>query len=367
MSTLIVLLLVAGAIFVWRRRPDTGPITLEMEHWDVVSDGLHNSNTDMVAWQGGLLLVHASSPWHLASTRSRLVLRHSRDGHTWETWATLGMPGRDIRDPKLAVIGGRLFLYALPNSGITATPTHTVLATSDDGRRWSDFEPVGPAGWLFWRPKSRDGVCWYVSAYWHEHGASRLFCSTDGRDWREVSRIHDGDGNDETAVEFLADGRLLATARLEVTPDAVRGNRNACTLIAVADPPYVAWEIHRSDVTRLDGPVLFRDDDGTLYAVARRQVGRRGPLTRLGGLLSRKRTAVYRVEPERLVHLSDLPSSGDTSYAGVVCRGDALFVDYYTSRIDRDWPWLLAMFLPTGIRMARIDLEALRARSRSVA
>jgi hypothetical protein len=90
-------------------------------------------------------------------------------------------------------------------------------------------------------------------------------------------------------------------------------------------------------------------------------------MTRLGGLFSRKRTAIFRVETDRLVHLTDLPSQGDTSYAGVVRRGDDLFVDYYTSRIDRDWPWLLAMFLPTHIRMARVPLAALRSRSQAVA
>lgn len=367
---IVVLVALAGlglAAFVWWRRPDPSDVRVELEHWDAVADGLHNSNTDLIEWQGRLWLVHAASPWHLASTRCRLVVRCSEDGRTWETRARLGVPDHDIRDPKWAIIGDTLFLYALPNSGLTATPTHTVVSTSRNGSDWSPFEPVGPDGWLFWRPKTADGASWYVPAYFHEHGASMLLRSEDGRTWEEVSRIHDGEGNDETAIEFLPDGRMLATARLEVTPDALRGHPRASTLLAVAGPPYVRWEKTRSRVTRLDGPVLFRDDDGTIYAVARRQVGRRGFMTRLGGLFSRKRTAIFRVETDRLVHLTDLPSQGDTSYAGVVRRGDDLFVDYYTSRIDRDWPWLLAMFLPTHIRMARVPLAALRSRSQAVA
>ena len=337
---------------------------LDLEHWDVVADGQHNSNTDMIAWQGGLLLVHATSPWHFGSTRCRLVLRFSEDGRRWDTLASLGVPGCDIRDPKLLVLGDELLLYALPNRGFTATPTHTVLATSRDGRSWSDFAPVGPEGWLFWRPKSADGKTWYVPAYWHAHGASLLLRSNDGRSWEEVSRIHDGDGNDETAIEFLPDGRLLATARLEITPDKIRGNADACTLLAVADPPFTKWTKVRSQVTRLDGPVLF-SDRGTVFAVARGQVGERGPFTRLGGLLSRKRTALFRVGPERLVHLADLPSSGDTSYAGVVLRDGSALIDYYTSPIDRDWPWLYAMLRPTHIRMARVGLDSLHALSRA--
>jgi hypothetical protein len=367
-DTLLLLVLVGFALYVYLRRADhdVDP-RLSLEHWSIVSDGIHNSNTDMIEWQGELLLVHAASPWHLASTRSRLLVKRSRDGRAWETLATLRVPGHDIRDPKLAVVGGRLFLYALPNHGITATPTHTVLATSDDGRSWSGFEKVGPKGWLFWRPKSPDGgKTWYVPAYWHDHGESILLRSEDGLRWEQVSCIHEGDGNDETAIEFLADGRLLATARLEITPDRILGNPDACTLLAVAAPPYETWQTTRSRVTRLDGPVLFTHA-GTVFAVARNQVGPRGPLTSLGGLLSRKRTAIFRVEPDRLVHLSDLPSSGDTSYAGVVLQDGVGFIDYYTSRIDRDWPWLLALFLPTEIRMARISLDGLAALSDATA
>jgi hypothetical protein len=358
--------LCALLLYAWLRpnRADVDP-RLALDHWPAVADGEHNSNTDMILWRGDFLLVHDARPYHLGTPDSRLVVRRSPDGRRWETLSRLQVPGRDVRDPKLVVIGERLFLYALPNSGTMATPEGTVLATSEDAVTWTPFEPVGPEGWLFWRPKSPDGgATWYVPAYWKDHGESILLRSRDGRDWERVSTIHRGDGNDETAIEFLHDGRLLATARLEVTPDTLLGHFDAATALAVADPPYTEWRTVRSRVTRLDGPALFRLDD-TVFAVARHQPEPRGWLTRLGGALSRKRTALYRVEPERLVHLSDLPSAGDTSYAGVVVRDGHVFVDYYTSRIDRDFPWLLGMFLPSEIRMARIPVESLLELSRA--
>jgi hypothetical protein len=315
----------------------------------------------MILWRGDFLLVHDARPYHFGSPAARIVVRRSHDGHHFEELARLQLPGRDIRDPKLAVIGGRLFLYALPNSGVMATPEGTVLATSDDAIHWTPFEPVEPAGWLFWRPKSPDGgATWYVAAYWYEHGKSILLRSNDGRRWERVSVIHDGDGNDETDIEFLPDGRLLATARLEIVPDTILGNAGGHTAIAVAAPPFTHWTTEHSRITRLDGPNLV-SVHGKTYAVGRYQPGPQGVLTRMGGALSRKRTALYQVEPGRLVRLSDLPSSSDTSYAGVVERDGALYVDYYTSRIDRDWPWLIGMALRTDIRMARIPIEALEA------
>jgi hypothetical protein len=45
----------------------------------------------------------------------------------------------------------------------------------------------------------------------------------------------------------------------------------------------------------------------------------------------------------------------------VVLRDGFAYIDYYTSAIQRDYPWFLGMFLPTDIRMARISLDSLLA------
>jgi len=86
-----------------RSRVDAG---LAPEVWVAVGDGVHNSNTDMIAWQGDLLLVHDARPYHLGTPDSRLIVRRSADGRDWQTLATLRVAGKDIRDPKLAVIDG---------------------------------------------------------------------------------------------------------------------------------------------------------------------------------------------------------------------------------------------------------------------
>ncbi len=359
-ATVLLLAALVGAYALLRPNRAQLALGLQIETWDVVADGEHNSNTDMIFWRDHFWLVHAASPYHLGTPKSRLLIRRSSDARSWETVATLRVPGKDIRDPKFAPIGGRLFLYALSNEGIFATPEGSVVSISDDGRTWSEFQPVGPKGWLFWRPKSPDGRTWYVPAYWWDHGESVLLRSLDGLAWERVSTIYQGEGNDETAIQFLPDGRLLATARLEVTPDTLSGNKDASTLLAVAETPFERWSYRKSRVTRLDGPVLF-SHAGRVFAVARHQDGKRGPLMRLGGVWSRKRTSLYEVTEESLTHLSDLPSAGDTSYAGVVLRDGFLYTDYYTSAIDRDYPWFLGMFLPTDIRMARVSLDSLVA------
>lgn len=359
---LVGLAAIAATLAYWLYRPNHSVIepALEIETWSAVNDGRHNSNTDLVFWRGAFYLVHAASPYHMGSSKCRLVLRRSADAHTWETVTEFRVAGQDIRDPKFAIIGDRLFIYVLPNKGVRAQPYATFYSISADGKEWTPLAPIEPPGWLFWRPRTVDGVHWYVPAYWHNHGASALFTSTDGIHWTEVSRIYTGEANDETDIAFLPDGRLLATARLEVKADSPFGHREASTLLATAAPPYRDWQCVKSRVTRLDGPALF-NYAGRVFAVGRYQPGRRGPLMRLGSMMSRKRTSLFLVEPQRLLYLSDLPSAGDTSYAGVVVHGDDLLVSYYTSSIRRDYPWIIGMLAPSEIRMGRIGLASLVA------
>jgi hypothetical protein len=333
------------------------------ESWDVVNDGLHNSNTDMIVWKGMFYLAHAASPFHLGSSECKLVLLRSSDGRCWEQIATLDTAPEDIRDPKFAVIHDQLFLYALKNRAINPEPYTTVYSCSTDGVHWAPFQEIEPKGWLFWRPKSADGHTCYVPAYWWEHGKSILLSSTDGASWSILSEIYRGDRNDETDFEFLPDGRMIATARLEFS-ESWLGHPEGETLIAVSSPPFDSWHVTaRSRVTRLDGPNLFAYH-GQVYAVGRYQPVQRGPFSHQGSILARKRTSLFRVQEQGLVRLTDLPSAGDTSYAGIAIRREDLYVCYYTSDVHKDYIWLVGMFSPSSIRMARVSLPALEALAR---
>jgi len=340
-------------------RPHTAGVDPDVvrETWDVVADGAHNSNTDLTFWNGSFYLCHQTSPSHLGSRRSRLLLWRSRDGRRWDKMTELKAERGEYRDPKFAIIRDRLFIYALPNLTLMAEPVTTVYTSSTDGETWPHPVEIDPPGWLFWRPKTRDGETWYVTAYWHEHGKSILLQSNDGVTWSTVSQVYEGERNDETDFELLPDGRIIATARLEGTGNEW-GDRSASTLIAVARPPYEEWSYDKSYITRLDGPCLF-PYNSRVYAIGRYQATRAPRFVEQGGMYSRKRTSIFLVEGQGLRYLTDLPSAGDTSYAGIAIRGDDLYASYYTSPPERDITWVLGMFRPSNIRMARIDLPAL--------
>ena len=149
------------------------------------------------------------------------------------------------------MIGDALFLYVLANDTFLAIPHETLVATSRDGRSWDAFRPVGPPGFLLWRPRTPDGVTWYVPAFATDGSSVRLLRSADGLAWEELSSIYEGGGASETDVAFATDGTLFALVRLEADDGLVAGSDRNATLVATARPPYLAWAATRVEGERL--------------------------------------------------------------------------------------------------------------------
>jgi hypothetical protein len=328
-----------------------------LETWDAVSDGTHNSNTDLTFWNGHFYLCHQTSPYHLGSSRSRMLLWRSKDARSWEQVTVFKADSGEYRDPTFGQINGKLYLYLLPNKERNPEPFTTAWSSSADGRNWTPLVEVDHPGWLYWRPKTIDGKTWYVTAYWHEHGKSALLKSPNGERWEMVSQIFQGERNDETDFEFMADGRILSTARLE-GKGGWEGDPASGTLIATSAPPYEQWSYARSHTTRFDGPCLF-PYNGRIYGVGRYQSSFFPRVAEQGGLFSRKRTSLFQLDERGLTRLTDLPSAGDTSYAGIAMRGNELYVSYYTSDVKEDPAWVVGMFQPSAIKMARVSLPAM--------
>ena len=160
LAILIVLGVGGGIVAHWLLRPNRSFVRpdLKLDHWAVVADGRHNSNTDLIFWRGEFYLVHASSPWHFGSEDCHLLMWRSPDAEEWERLAEFQIAESDIRDPKFAIIHDRLFMYVLKNDLWNPEPLTTQATWTDDGVRWQPLVDVKPEGWLFWRPKTRDGA-----------------------------------------------------------------------------------------------------------------------------------------------------------------------------------------------------------------
>jgi hypothetical protein len=330
----------------------------------------HNENTDMIAWHGALWLVHRTALSQTLGPDSALhVYQSTDDGASFQETARIEAPSdRDIRDPCFYVVGDKLFIKALtrlrppPDESNRDTGVDTVAVgmSSPDGVTWTPQQPIGPHGWSFWRVKQNAGV-YYTAAYQDGDQSVVLYTSTDGLTWTAGPLVYGitADTPLETELQFMPNGKLLALVRTDGTDDELLGDQGRLrTQICWSDPPYTKFDCPAwFDGQRLDGPVSFMWK-GRLFVVARKHLQGTG----------RKRTSLFEITGDfdhggwlSIGEWGELPSAGDTSYAGVVMTDDThALVSWYAGDLQQDQAWVLAMFNLTSIWLGTIDLSTLQ-------
>jgi hypothetical protein len=325
--------------------------------------------------------------------------------------------GRDIRDPAFFIVKDASGNETLHMKALTRLPTNLMVTqardtdvetisvgfTSTDGTTWSPLSRLAPNTWSFWRVKEVGGV--YYSAAYHDGDSSvSLFSSTDGVTWTQGAQVYGvtADTPLETELVPMPNGNMLAIVRTDGSDlDLPGDDNNQKTRLCWATPPYSAWSCPETLLgERLDGPVAFFWQ-GRLFVIARRQ---------LETGFMRKRTSLFELSPatgggtgdagadggalvtidsgvdadmaasadwgmspkdagpdggafdnEPLLAVKwwgDLPSAGDTAYAGVAFT-DATHarVIWYAGDVAADEAWYISMLGPTNIWLGTIDFS----------
>lgn len=327
----------------------------------------HNENTDLTVWNGAIYLVHRTAMSQVLGPNSSLRISRSTDGgETFTLLAVLpAVMDRDLRDPHFFTVGNALHIKALARLPVLSTKDSDVdtipLGThSTDGTTWSDLTPIGPNTWSYWRPKERNGT-WYSAAYSDGDDHVSLFSSTDGVTWTQGPSVYAvaEDTPLETELTFMPSGKLLALVRMDGTQAELLGEQGRLrTKICWADPPYdkdfdCPQELEGQ---RLDGPLSFFHD-GRLFHLARKHLGAGG----------RKRTALYEIKGDldaggalSITELGELPSAGDTSYAGAAkIDANRTLVTWYSGNLEKDEGWVFGMLDITDVWQATIDFSKL--------
>lgn len=325
----------------------------------------HNENTDLVAWNGAIWFIHRTAVSQVLGPNSALhVYRSTDDGTTFTETARIDAPvDRDIRDPHFYVVGGRLHVKALARLPVLSerdsdVDTLAMEMHSDDGVTWSALAPIGPRGQSFWRIKEHAGV-YYSAAYEDGDKAVTLFSSTDGIAWTKGALVYgvSADTPLETELVFMPSGKLLALVRMDGSENELLGDQGRLrTKTCWADAPYTSFDCAGELAgQRLDGPLAF-------FAGSRLLVVARKHLQGVG----KKRTSLFELGgnleggPLTIKEWGELPSAGDTSYAGVAMRSDGkALVTWYSGRLAKDEIWLLGMIDATNIWQGVIDLSKL--------
>jgi len=328
----------------------------------------HNENVDMIAWNGAYWLVHRTARSQVLGPNSALHVYRSDDGASFTETALIQAPSdRDLRDPHFYVVGNDLYIHAitrLPVSSVrdTSVDSISVATHSSDGATWSALQNIGPEGWSFWRAKKNNGV-YYSAAYADGDASVSLFSSTDGLAWTQGAQVYGvtADTPLETELVFMPSGRMLALVRTDGSDAVYLGQQPPIsTRVCWAIPPYDSFSCPQTlDGVRLDGPLAFFWKT-RLFVIARKHI--------LTDTLCRKRTALYEIVPQGggtldggpigIKEIGEIPSAGDTSYAGyAMLDANRAVVGWYSGDLYLDESWQTAIFDLTDIWLGTIDFS----------
>ncbi|HEY1066711.1 MAG TPA: sialidase family protein [Pirellulales bacterium] len=300
--------------------------------------GNHNAFTDLLFHQNEWFCVFREGKAHVSPDGALRVLT-SPDGEKWTSAALVTLPEIDLRDAKISVTPqGKLMLCG---AGVTQPPvekTHqSYVWFSDDGRTWSEPTPIGDKNFWIWRITWHQGVAYGVGYYTgadrspSESRQVRLYKSDDGKAFETlVSNLGPTGFPNEASLLFVDDDSALCVLRF----DPVQGGKDAFAALGKATAPYTDWKWESLGV-QIGGPQVLKLEDGRLVVAGRSYPG--GAKTKL-----------WFLDPaqNKLTEFAALPSGGDTSYPGLVQRGDQLWVSYYSSHEGKTCVYLAQVKLP---------------------
>ena len=331
--------------------------------WDQAK---YNSFTDLAKFGDRWYCTCRESDAHEHGENGKVRVIASDDGREWWSVGLLAVEDRDLRDPKLSVTpDGRLMVItgACLYEDRKMKTRDSRVAFSNDGKKWTplatmrfkaaDEHPTD--GHWMWRVSWHKDRAYGVSKLLDPHRAI-LFTSKDGIQWQQVTRFaipddyHEGrDGkhptmSTEITVRVLSDNSMLALVRQ--------------AWIGTSQPPYTDWNWHKvrnakdhppgtPHVCTIGGP-NFVEVRGSLWGSGRRYHRPEG--------YQFKKTVLAEMTRDHYEPVLELPSGGDTSYAGMVWHDGLLWMSYYSSHEERP-----------SIYLAKIRLDGASTRSRSPA
>jgi hypothetical protein len=292
----------------------TTPVLIESRR--IWNRATHNAFTDLLWHKDRWYCVFREGKAHVSPDGALRVIT-SEDGQKWESLALVESSKYDLRDAKIAVTpSGQLMLNG---AGMIADADVRYYSMSwfsdDDGKTWDDGHQIGDPGFWLWRAHWHDGKVYSMGYNTQRDRTKRtmkFYRSEGGRKFETlVNSVSSPNGCGEDKILFMKDGSALCLLRHET------GNKLA--QLGTAQPPYTDWK-WRDLNARIGGPNMIQLPDGRILAVTRLYDGG-------------TRTSLSWLDPDtaKLTEVLKLPSSGDTSYPGMVLKGDILWISYYSS------------------------------------
>ncbi len=301
-------------------------------------DAPHNAFTDLTFFKGHWYCVFREAASHHSKDGNGVIrIIRSTDTETWESVHIIQDEKFDLRDPKLAITPkGRLmvnfFGVPMPDSATIASGSllskqfESRMVTSNNGEKWGNHHKLNLTNELAWRVTWHKGIAYTIT--YQPNGGVTLYKSTNGVDFKLVSKLPLKGFPNEASIAFMPDDKMVAMIREEEKP-----NR---TYVGECLPPYTDWKFTETPKFS-GGPNILKLPDNNLLATFRQYENGVGKLW-LGKLDNQKVTEII-----------DIKSFGDCGYAGMHWKDDALWMSYYSTHEQK-----------TSIYLAKIKFNPLK-------
>ena len=310
----------------------------------------HNGFTDLTYFQGEFYVAFRTGAVHgfrgLFGGKT-LVLR-SKDSLNWVKDAELKVEDFvETRDPKFLRIDGRLMLYAICHKFSPRVTVSYGFEKLGEGR-WS--QPFECTPGVFWRPKKWGdkymvaNYGWVYNEKGERHFGVKLFQSSDGHIWKEISTILDYKTDANETDLFVDNGTLVAFSR-------AGRQSNEEMLISTYIPSKNQWETVSSGRI-IQAPCVFKVKDKIMVSgrYCSQSDERFRELEKDWGIFNTGtpdeidkvdparieeyhhglRTGIFLMDGTRPRLVMELLSAGDSSYTGVVQYGDEYLISDYS-------------------------------------
>ncbi len=251
----------------------------------------------------------------------------------------LVLPDYDLRDPKLSFDGKRLIVTSYAKTFLPDGQMQTKMVSffTTTGYSWSSMNSFGKSGWWLWNHAWKKG-----EAFGFAYNRSAQFISLYKGDPTRSMKVYQenvfgllksqkGYPNESA---FLFDSNENALVFLRRDADSFSAQ------FGTSSAPYVKWQWHDLGIY-IGGPAAVALDDNNILVAGRHiDWNKRTFSTRLWH---------FNTKTKSLTELLVLPSSGDTSYPGLVLEGDTLYMSYYSCHVDNQARVYLAKL--TGVSL----------------
>lgn len=293
---------------------------LSLESSDTVYDNnTHSAFTGLVSHKGKLYLSFREGNAHRPATSADygVIKILVNNGTSWTESAVIKDENKDLRDPFLIEMEGKLRVYIGYNTFEGDRYQHSGTVYSDfDGNRWSEVKPVTHdvphIVWL-WKVRFFDEI--YYSVAYLEGEKPALLSSTDGINWKTVTLFNLEGVLSEADMGFVGNTMYVCLRK-----DQPVGSRSWW---GVSKYPFdsFSWTEMTSCI---ESPELARLPYSNLLLLAGRERVQDSETVNV---------SLFSATPEgELNRISTLLSEdgGDRGYPGMAVVGNKLYCSYYS-------------------------------------